>query len=887
MARASSGEAASTRSAAASHAPARRRVRVGLHGRRRGRGAAARRRRRRRSRSDRHRARVPSVTPNGARYERSTTTTAASCRERRPTDGARRRRSRQPAPGAAVLERGQLGAAGRVAQLCDDVGAGAGRIGFDHAARCRARAASHSPPSAGPDTGTTTTSTGPAAAIASSRRPARIASPLPSGAGANGTTSTALTCHLLVTLSGRYDHGPVRSCGHPRAPLHHASRMPRIPRTAHFVFGLRPQVEPFHLVHYLAIASCAEVVAPERIVRPLPRAPVRLLLGSRPPAGRAASDRTGRRRSSTSPTTTRSCATTPTPTRPTSCASTCSPSTAASTPTSTRCSSRRRRRRSGTRRAVIGREADVFDPRTEQSRSSLSNALVMAEPGAPLRRRAGATRSRTRSTARGARTAASSPTTWPAPIPTTSGSNPSGRSTPSPPRPTACGACSSTARPTSTAIVSIHLAAHLWWEETRRDFSPVHAQQIDEAWIRAGTHHLRARGAALPPRPWLLLTWTSGRAAATSPRTRRPATATPPTGSCARCAASGTARRVPRAGRTPAPAPHPRSCRSRATRSPTSARRPARRPSRTWSPSTTRSCVRWSPTAPFVAHTVWESDRLPQHWPDLLERHRPRDRADRVEPRGVRGQRRRARRSRSFPTSRPRRGPATGAPRSASRDDDFVFYTIGRWDERKAVFLAVEAYLRRVHRRRPRGARGEDRTRASRCHRASGAPATRWRGRRPGRSPRWCGSIRNPARSHLEVETWTDDRIAGLHTRGDCYLTLARGEGWGIGAFDAVRVRQPGRRHRMGRVPRVPRRRRARSSSTTQLTAVEHNAFASYSPDQQWAAPDLDHAVDVLRAVVADPELRRVRAPRTRATGCSTATRPTRVAATFLDVLSR
>ena len=42
--------------------------------------------------------------------------------------------------------------------------------------------------------------------------------------------------------------------------------MPRIPRTAHFVFGLRPQVEPFHLVHYLAIASCAAVVAPERIV---------------------------------------------------------------------------------------------------------------------------------------------------------------------------------------------------------------------------------------------------------------------------------------------------------------------------------------------------------------------------------------------------------------------------------------------------------------------------------------------------------------------------------------------------------------------------------------------------------------------------------------------
>ena len=37
-----------------------------------------------------------------------------------------------------------------------------------------------------------------------------------------------------------------------------------------------------------------------------------------------------------------------------------------------------------------------------------------------------------------------------------------------------------------TGVVSIHLAAHLWWEETRRDFSPVHARQIDEGWIRAG-----------------------------------------------------------------------------------------------------------------------------------------------------------------------------------------------------------------------------------------------------------------------------------------------------------------------------------------------------------------------------------------------------------------
>lgn len=39
-----------------------------------------------------------------------------------------------------------------------------------------------------------------------------------------------------------------------------------IPRLVHFVFGLRPQEEPFHLLHYLAIESCRQVIQPDRIV---------------------------------------------------------------------------------------------------------------------------------------------------------------------------------------------------------------------------------------------------------------------------------------------------------------------------------------------------------------------------------------------------------------------------------------------------------------------------------------------------------------------------------------------------------------------------------------------------------------------------------------------
>jgi hypothetical protein len=41
--------------------------------------------------------------------------------------------------------------------------------------------------------------------------------------------------------------------------------MSRIPRHFHFIFGLRPQTEPFHLVHYLCLESCLRVNRPERL----------------------------------------------------------------------------------------------------------------------------------------------------------------------------------------------------------------------------------------------------------------------------------------------------------------------------------------------------------------------------------------------------------------------------------------------------------------------------------------------------------------------------------------------------------------------------------------------------------------------------------------------
>jgi hypothetical protein len=65
---------------------------------------------------------------------------------------------------------------------------------------------------------------------------------------------------------------------------------------------------------------------------------------------------------------------------------------------------------------------------------------------------------------------------------------------------------------------------------------------------------------------------------------------------------------------------------------------------------------------------------------------------------------------------------------------------------------------------------------------------------------------------------------------------------------------------------------------------VEHQAFASYSPDQRWAEPDVDHAAELLRAVASDLSAARSRAAQLRDRVLDTYS-PAKVAATMLDIL--
>jgi glycosyltransferase involved in cell wall biosynthesis len=286
----------------------------------------------------------------------------------------------------------------------------------------------------------------------------------------------------------------------------------------------------------------------------------------------------------------------------------------------------------------------------------------------------------------------------------------------------------------------------------------------------------------------------------------------------------------------------------------------------------------------LIAHTVWETDRIPRHWPGLLNQ------VDRV----------------VVPTAWNRdvfaaggvtrpidvvphvaRVPVAGdGGATLGLDDDvFVFYSIGRWDERKAMFHTVRAYLDAFD--------GDDRVvlviKTGRW--AEMPPVAAWGTTDP---MAWTSGWQvahvvsrypNPAHVRVEVGDWSDAQVAGLHTRGDCYVTLSRGEGWGIGAFDAATYGNPVVATGWGGLVEYL------EPETSYLVGfdlvpVEHMSPASYAPDQHWAEPHLDHAADLLRQVRSDLTTARERAAPLRRQILERYS-PRAVAAAFRDVLGQ
>jgi glycosyltransferase involved in cell wall biosynthesis len=271
----------------------------------------------------------------------------------------------------------------------------------------------------------------------------------------------------------------------------------------------------------------------------------------------------------------------------------------------------------------------------------------------------------------------------------------------------------------------------------------------------------------------------------------------------------------------------------------------------------------------IIGHAVWETDRLPKHWPDLIN---PLDglivatewNREVFVASGVRAPIVVAPHLPSFAGR-----PADTADRAALRDrlpdldGRYVFYAISTWLERKGLRPLIEAYAAafaaqdRVALVVKTTAHDLERTEA----------AGRWRGAPLNARPQFEAILRDveartgapPPPIHLLTDELSEGEIGALHEIGDCFVSLSRAEGWGLGAFEAAQRGKPVITTGWGG-PLAFLSQETAYLVDWKLEPVRPGVpNPSYTPDQNWAEPNVAAAARAMREVAAAPDRAKAR----------------------------
>lgn len=199
---------------------------------------------------------------------------------------------------------------------------------------------------------------------------------------------------------------------------------------------------------------------------------------------------------------------------------------------------------------------------------------------------------------------------------------------------------------------------------------------------------------------------------------------------------------------------------------------------------------------------------------------------------------------------------------AGASDDAFVFYAIGFWSNRKAMDRVLEAYLQAFDARDP----------VALVLKTSRNDITRWqrhwrhgfRQRHPSPADTVARRLRGlpnpPPCVVVADEGLSDADMLALHRRGDCFVSLARAEGWGLGLFEAARLGKPVVATGYGGQTDYLRPEGSRIVSHRLVPVHEPTWALSYQPCDQWAEPVLEEASQALREVFEAPGLARAAA---------------------------
>ena len=262
-----------------------------------------------------------------------------------------------------------------------------------------------------------------------------------------------------------------------------------------------------------------------------------------------------------------------------------------------------------------------------------------------------------------------------------------------------------------------------------------------------------------------------------------------------------------------------------------------------------------------LGYTVWELERLPSHWPDILNRLDAvlvpcQWNVDVFRRSGVTVPIHVVPHLSQFgdidpPTDADHKSLRSRLGKIADLDDRFVFYNIAYWSNRKAPYLALEAYWRAF----------DSNDKALMIVKTSPRDITQyhrhWRNGFRLRNPSTLQTLNAMASRHtnrapvvlIADESLSDQEIMALHERGDCFTSLTRTEGWGLGAFEAARLGKPLIMTGYGGQLDYLDPALAYLVGHEMVPVHEPTWSANYRTTDLWAEPSIDHAAHQMREV--------------------------------------
>lgn len=276
----------------------------------------------------------------------------------------------------------------------------------------------------------------------------------------------------------------------------------------------------------------------------------------------------------------------------------------------------------------------------------------------------------------------------------------------------------------------------------------------------------------------------------------------------------------------------------------------------------------------IFGYTAWETDRIPSFWPSCLEG------IDHLLVPSRWNRETLVRCGITIPTTViPHIAPtaATSAPLRRQGGRPFVFYAIETWTARKNLDLAIRCYLEAFRREDPvlfvikTFPQAYRHTRMTRHgflkslyvrlrNNLHVPPQVTIRPDTDGQLRRIVARRPNGGRIELITAELAENEITALHLRGDCYLSLTHGEGWGMGAFDAASFGNPVIITDWGGQLDYLDTDHAHLVGCDLVLARDDDNRRFFDPSQLWAEPRFAEAVSAMHRVFDDPVAARAKA---------------------------